>query len=117
MVQHLDDLAIKRIMETGTGSQEADYRRKRSLKFRAKMRQWRQATFANAFFKPDRTVKSELKVLAAKRRKRDDGGKFNFEAKKKSKEVKFNVNHDMGSFSDRDNSTASHDIATLIERI
>ena len=46
------------------------------------MRKWRVETFADPFHKQDRTIKSESKVLAAKRRKRDDTGKFNFEAKK-----------------------------------
>ena len=58
-------------------------RRKRSLKFRAKQRIQRAKTFGDAFHKQDRSVKSLNKVLAAKRRKRDDQGKFNLEAKKK----------------------------------
>ena len=67
---------------------ELDYRRKRSLKFRAKQRKQRALTFGDAFHKQDRSVKSLNKVLAAKRRKRDYQGKFNLEAKK---EIVFTV--------------------------
>ena len=59
-----------------------NYSRKRSLKFREKMRKWRTQTFGDAFHKQDRSVKSLNKQLAAKRRKRDDTGKFNLEARK-----------------------------------
>lgn len=43
------------------------------------MRKWRQDQYGDAFAKIDRTFRIESKVLAAKRRKRDDGGKFNLE--------------------------------------
>lgn len=59
--------------------EKIDLRRKRSLKFRAKMRAWRTSVFGDPFHKKDRTMKNENKVIAAKRRKRDDTGKFNFE--------------------------------------
>lgn len=58
----------------------SSYRRKRSLLFRAKMRQYRTRVFGDAFHKQDRTFKSINKVLAAKRRQRDGKGKFNIEA-------------------------------------
>ena len=61
---------------------EVDYRRKCSLKFRLKQRKQRAKLFGDAFHKQDRSVKSLNKVLAAKRRKRDDRGKFNLEARK-----------------------------------
>ena len=63
---------------------EADYRRKRSLKFRAKMRAWRSKVFNDPFHKKNRTIKNENKVIAAKRRKRDDTGKFNYELNKEA---------------------------------
>ena len=37
--------------------------------------------FNDPFYKQDRSQKNLNKVFAAKRRKRDDTGKFNFEAK------------------------------------
>ena len=45
------------------------------------MRKWRIVTFGDPFHKQDRSIKSESKVLAAKRRKRDVTGQFNLEAK------------------------------------
>jgi hypothetical protein len=56
-----------------------EYRRKRSLKFREKMRLWRAKNFNDAFHKVDRNQKNANKVNAALRRKRDETGKFNFE--------------------------------------
>ena len=44
---------------------DVDYRRKRSLKFRAKQRKQRAQIFGDAFHKQDRSVKSLNKVLAA----------------------------------------------------
>ena len=61
-------------------SETVDYRRKRSLKFRAKMRAQRSRIFNDPFHKKDRNHKNPNKVIAAKRRQRDDSGKFNFEA-------------------------------------
>ena len=55
-----------------------DYRRKRSLKFRAKQREWRKRVFQAPFHRKDRS-KNMNKVSAAKRRKRDRTGKFNLE--------------------------------------
>ena len=80
LAKQIDD----RIIEMGIDDDvlELDYRRKRSLKFRAKQRKQRAETFGDAFHKQDRSFKSLNKVLAAKRRKRDDQGKFNLEAKK-----------------------------------
>jgi len=43
------------------------------------MRDWRTSVFGDPFHKKDRARKNENKVIAAKRRKRDDSGKFNFE--------------------------------------
>ena len=60
-----------------------DYRRLRSLKFRAKMRDKRSQLYNDPFFKKDRNIKNLNKVNAAKNRKRDDTGKFNFEERKK----------------------------------
>ena len=57
-----------------------DQRRKRSLKFRAKQRAMRAKMFNDPFYKQDRSQKNLNKVVAAKRRKRDGTGKFNFEA-------------------------------------
>ncbi len=56
-----------------------DYRRLRSLKFREKMRQRRSYLYNDPFFKKDRNLKNLNKVNAAKNRKRDDTGKFNYE--------------------------------------
>ena len=80
LAKQIDD----RIIEMGIDDDvlELDYRRKRSLKFRAKQRKQRAETFGDAFHKQDRSFKSLNKVLAAKRRKRDGQGKFNLEAKK-----------------------------------
>jgi hypothetical protein len=67
------------IIEAGLFDQVMDERRKRSLKFRATMRSRREKIFQDPFHKPDRSFKNENKVTAAKRRKRDDSGKFNLE--------------------------------------
>ena len=50
------------------------------MKFRAKMRAQRSRVFNDPFHKKDRNHKNPNKVIAAKRRQRDDSGKFNFEA-------------------------------------
>jgi len=74
--QRLDDCLIEANLIEG----EAKYRRRRSLKFRQKMRARRQKLFKDRLHRPDRTVKNENKIVAAKRRKRDDLGKFNLES-------------------------------------
>ena len=65
-----------------------DQRRKRSLKFRAKQRAMRAKIFNDPFYKQDRSQKNMNKVVAAKRRKRDDTGKFNFEPNLQQSETK-----------------------------
>ena len=68
------------ILNNGNLVEECDdYRRRRSLKFREKMRARRAKLFDDPFYKRDRTLKNANKVEAAKRRKRDGTGKFNFE--------------------------------------
>ena len=57
------------------------YRRIRSLRFRAKMRECRDRIFSDPFHKQSRE-KNIKKVLAAKRRKRDEAGLF-YEGKKR----------------------------------
>ena len=71
------------IIETEQIDQESSYRRKRSLKFREKMRAWRLKVFKDPLYRTDRTIKNANKVVAAKRRKRDNTGKFNFEEHEK----------------------------------
>lgn len=75
--QRWDDNIIKAQLIEG----EVDYRRKRSLKFREKRQAWRQKIFDDPFHKLDRSQKNVNKAVAAKRRKRDIHGKFNFEEK------------------------------------
>ena len=67
------------IIEGNQIDSEKSYRRKRSLKFREKMRAWRTKVFKDPLYRVDRSVKNANKVIAAKRRKRDTFGKFNFE--------------------------------------
>lgn len=67
------------IIEGNKIDSEKSYRRKRSLKFREKMRAWRTKVFKDPLYRVDRSVKNANKVIAAKRRKRDTFGKFNFE--------------------------------------
>ena len=43
------------------------------------MRAWRLKVFKDPLYRTDRTIKNANKVVAAKRRKRDITGKFNFE--------------------------------------
>ena len=45
------------------------------------MRGLRDKVFGDPFHKKDREAKNANKVIAAKRRQRDDTGKFNFEAR------------------------------------
>ena len=78
LAQKRDDAMI----ESNLVEEEEDFRRRRSLKFRKKMRDRRSKLFDDPFFRPDRSVKNSNKVAAAKRRKRDDAGKFNFEEQK-----------------------------------
>ena len=78
------DLALKQqrdgnIIKAKRIDDELDYRRKRSLKFREKRQAWRQKVFNDPFHKLDRSQKNLNKAVAAKRRKRDIHGKFNFE--------------------------------------
>ena len=73
-----------RVIEAGLYEEERDARRKRSLKFRAKMRARRLNLFKDAFHKPDRTLKNLNKAAAALRRRRDGTGKFNFEERQVS---------------------------------
>ena len=62
-------------------------RRKRSLKFRAKMRRIREIHYGDCFFKKDRSLKNVNKALAARRRRRDKTGKFDYqESEKESSE-------------------------------
>lgn len=67
------------IIEGNQIDSEKSYRRKRSLKFREKMRAWRTKVFKDPLYRVDRSIKNANKVIAAKRRKRDTFGKFNFE--------------------------------------
>ena len=67
------------IIEGNQIDSEKSYRRKRSLKFREKMRAWRKKVFKDPLYRVDRSIKNANKVIAAKRRKRDTFGKFNFE--------------------------------------
>lgn len=67
------------IIEGNLIDSEKSYRRKRSLKFREKMRAWRTKVFKDPLYRVDRSIKNANKVIAAKRRKRDTFGKFNFE--------------------------------------
>ena len=67
------------IIEGNQIDSEKSYRRKRSLKFREKMRAWRTKVFKAPLYRVDRSIKNANKVIAAKRRKRDTFGKFNFE--------------------------------------
>lgn len=53
------------------------------------MRDKRSRLYNDPFYKKDRNVKNQNKVIAAKNRKRDDTGKFNFE--NQSKQVDFRV--------------------------
>lgn len=53
------------------------------------MRDKRSRLYNDPFYKKDRNVKNQNKVIAAKNRKRDDTGKFNFE--NNSKQVDFRV--------------------------
>ena len=55
-----------------------DYRRRRSLMFRSRMRNKRAALYKNPLFKPDRTSKNSAKSEQAKRRWRNKLGQFNF---------------------------------------
>jgi len=75
LAQHRDDIIIKNRLFDKIKN---DPRRKRSLKFRAKQREWRIAIFNDAFHRKDRS-KNLNKVTAALRRKRDETGKFNYE--------------------------------------
>ena len=63
ITQKRDDL----IIEGQEYEDEKDYRRKRSLKFRAKMRDWRKKVFKDPFHRKVRK-KNKNKILAAKRR-------------------------------------------------
>ena len=63
------------------------------MKFRAKMRAQRSRIFNDPFYKKDRNHKNPNKVVAAKRRQRDDSGKFNFEAISKD-EPKINIHRE-----------------------
>ena len=82
--QKRDDLLIK---GNCFNEKNLDYRRKRSLKFRAKQRAWRTLLFQNPFHRKDRS-KNLNKQVAAKRRKRDDTGKFNIEQELRERERK-----------------------------
>ena len=75
LAQKRDDALI----ESNLIEEEEDFRRRRSLKFRKKMRDRRSKLYDDPFYKPDRSIKNSNKVAAAKRRKRDGAGKFNFE--------------------------------------
>ena len=91
LAQRRDDILIESEAAEKDGASESavsfqesvfgrvDYRRRRSLKFRFKMRELRDKLFGNPFHKKDREAKNENKVIAAKRRRRDGTGKFNFE--------------------------------------
>jgi hypothetical protein len=74
LAQLRDDVMIE-----GKSFEGENYRRKRSLKFRVKMRVKRSKVFGDSFHKQDREYKNANKVIAALRRKRDDAGKFNLE--------------------------------------
>jgi len=76
LAQMHDDAVIKHNLI----DKEDEYRRRRSLKYREKMRARRLKLFNDPFFKLDRSFKNSNKVNAAKRRQRDGTGKFNFEA-------------------------------------
>ena len=87
MAQHRDNLVI----EGGQIEQQAEYRRRRSLKFRAKMRAHRAKLFSDPFHKKDRSCKNEKKIEAAKRRRRNSLGKFNFEGESASGAVSYTI--------------------------
>lgn len=76
MAVHRDDTSIEAGLIEDVG---ISYRKKRSLKFREKMRSVRKKIFNDPFHKKDRSLKNANKVNAAKRRLRDETGKFNFE--------------------------------------
>ena len=90
MDTELVTLALKQkkdsaIIEGKLIDSEKSYRRKRSLKFREKMRAWRTKVFKDPLYRVDRSIKNANKVIAAKRRKRDTFGKFNFEEEEEVK--------------------------------
>ena len=90
MDTELVTLALKQkkdsaIIEGKLIDSEQSYRRKRSLKFREKMRAWRTKVFKDPLYRVDRSIKNANKVIAAKRRKRDTFGKFNFEEEEEVK--------------------------------
>lgn len=92
MDTELVTLALKQkkdsaIIEGKLIDSEKSYRRKRSLKFREKMRAWRTKVFKDPLYRVDRSIKNANKVIAAKRRKRDTFGKFNYE-EEEEEEVK-----------------------------
>ena len=82
LLQERDHLIIK----AQSIGKEKEYRRKRSLKFRAKMRDWREKVFNDAFHRKDR-MKNLNKQIAARRRQRDGKGKFNLEEFEQMKEA------------------------------
>ena len=65
-----------RLHDDATIDEKENYRRKRSLKFRAMMCNRRNKLFGEPFLRVDRKSKNAGKARAAKNRERDDTGKF-----------------------------------------